>query len=103
MLRHIVMYKFKAEAQGRTREENLAIAQKLAQDMAVPGAIPELKAFQYGIGAPGSAEGNYDITLVCDLDSFAALDRYKLNPVHKAFGEHCHAVSDLRAAIDFEV
>ena len=47
--------------------------------------------------------GNYDITLVCDLDSFEALAEYKQNPAHKVFGALCHAVSSDRAAIDFEL
>ena len=95
------MYKFKAEAQGRSREENLKIANELAEKM--NGGIPQLRAFQWGIGSAQQADSNYDITLICDLDDFDALAEYKLNPVHKAFGDHCHAVSEARAAIDFEL
>lgn len=101
MLRHIVMYRFLANAEGRTKEENLKIAGELAAEF--EGNIPELKGFSCGIGSAAQAQGNYDIVLVCDLDSFDALASYKENPTHQAFGKHCHAVSDARAAIDFEM
>lgn len=101
MLRHIVMYRFLPEAGGRTREENLAEAVALAQRM--EKEIPQLRAFQYGVNSRQADGGNYDITLVCDLDSFEALAEYKQNPAHKAFGTLCHAVSSDRAAIDFEL
>ena len=101
MLRHIVMYRFLPEAGGRTREENLAEAVALAQRM--EKEIPQLRAFQYGVNSRQADGGNYDITLVCDLDSVEALAEYKQNPAHKAFGALCHAVSSDRAAIDFEL
>lgn len=101
MIRHIVMYKYKTEAEGRTKDENLAIARKLADDMA--REIPELKYFQCGIGSKQQVDSNYDVTLICDIENFDALAAYKLNPAHKAFGSHCHAVSEARAAIDFEI
>lgn len=101
MLRHIVMYRFLPQAEGRTKEENLQLASELAARF--EGNIPELRAFSCGIGSQAQAAGNYDIVLICDLDSFEALASYKENPTHKAFGAHCHAVSDARAAIDFEL
>ncbi len=101
MIRHIVMYRFQETAEGRTKEENLAIADALAAKF--KENIPELKAFSCGIGSKAQAMGNYDIVLICDIDSFDALASYKENPTHKAFGAHCHAVSDARAAIDFEI
>lgn len=101
MLRHIVMYKFKAEAEGRTKAENLAIAAKLGEEMG--RSIPQLRYFQCGIGSDNQVESNYDVTLICDLDDFDALAEYKKNPAHKAFGTHCHAVCELRAAIDFDI
>lgn len=94
------MYKFLPEAGGRTRKENLAIARELAENMR---GIPELRGFRYGIVAEGSAETNYDVVLICDLDDLAALPEYKKAPAHKAFGAHCHAVCESRASIDFEI
>lgn len=101
MLRHIVMYKFLEEAQGRSREENLRIAAELAAVM--EREIPQLKAFQCGIGSAEAKASNYDVVLVCDMEGFEALAEYKLNAAHKAFGTHCHAVSSDRAAIDYFV
>ena len=98
MLRHIVMYKLLPEAGGRTKAENLAIAAELGKAVA---AISELRGFQCGVVQEGTAETNYDIALVCDLDDTAALAEYKKHPAHKAFGAHCHAVCESRAAIDY--
>ena len=101
MLRHIVIYKFLPEAQGRSKEENLAIARSLAEEM--ERSIPELLTFCCRVGSPEQKTDNYDILLICDLADFDALAAYKQNPAHKAFGTHCHAVSSGRAAIDFEL
>lgn len=101
MLRHIVMYKFLPEAGGKTKQENLAEALRLAAVMREE--IPQLRSFEYGINSPSAKPDNYDITLVCELDGFEALSEYKLNPAHKAFGALCHAVSSDRAAIDYEI
>ena len=101
MLRHIVMYKLPPNSGGRSREENLRIAKELADVM--EREIPQLRAFHCGINAAEANSVNYDVTLVCDLDDFSALAEYKLNPAHKAFGAHCHAVATDRAAIDFEI
>ena len=101
MLRHIVMYRFLPQAEGRTKEENLAIAAKLGE--AVGKEIPQLRGFTCAIGAKGAAETNYDVALICDLDDFEALAAYKQHPAHKAFGAHCHAVCESRSAIDFEL
>ena len=101
MLRHIVTYKFLPEAQGRTKKENLALAKELAEEM--KNSIPQLLSFTCGLGSPAQKEDNYDILLICDLADFDALAEYKKNPAHKAFGNHCHAVSSARAAIDFEL
>lgn len=101
MLRHIVMYRFQPQAEGRTKEENLKIAATLGE--AVGKEIPQLRAFTCGIGSAQAAATNYDVVLICDLDDFDALAAYKQHPAHKAFGAHCHAVCETRAAIDFEI
>jgi len=101
MIKHIVMYKFLPEAEGRTREENLALAFELSK--AMEREIPQLRGFKCGINSPLAKKENYDITLVCDLDDFDALTAYKQNPAHKAFGTLCHAVCSDRASIDFEI
>lgn len=101
MLRHIVMYKFLPEAQGRTKEENLQIAAELAA--AMEREIEVLKAFQCGIGSREAKETNYDVVLVCDMEDFDSLKEYKAAQAHKNFGTHCHAVSSDRAAIDYFV
>lgn len=101
MLRHIVMYRFLPEAEGRTKEENLKIAAALGA--AVGAQIPQLRAFTCGVGSSLAVPTNYDVVLICDLDDFDALAAYKQHPAHKAFGTHCHAVCQERAAIDFEL
>jgi len=95
------MYKFLPEAQGRTKEENLKIAQTLAT--AMEREIAVLKSFQCGIGSKEAKETNYDVVLVCDMEDFEALKEYKAAQAHKNFGTHCHAVSSDRAAIDYFV
>lgn len=101
MLRHIIMYKYLPEAGGKTKEENLAHAVKLAEAMG--REIPEITHFEILVGAAGQKDTNYDIALICDMADFDALAAYKANPAHKAYGEFSHSVSESRAAIDIEL
>ena len=71
MIRHIVMFKFKDSANGRSKEENLQEAK--ARMLALGEEIPEFTRFTVSFGAGGQAPGNYDYILVSEFDSLDPL------------------------------
>lgn len=101
MIRHIVMFKFKDEADGRTKAENLAIAKQKLE--ALQGVVPTLISSQVSLGAEGSNPTNYDIVLVAEYADMDALNAYVVHPEHKKVGEFMAKVRESRACVDFEI
>lgn len=101
MIRHIVMFKFLPEADGRSKKENV----KMTADMllALQGVVPTLKASEVHFGAEGMAESNYDLILIADFESKEALDEYIVHPKHKAVGAFMGPLRESRTCIDYEI
>lgn len=101
MIRHICMFEFLEEAQGRTREENVAITKAMLE--ALPGKIDWIRASEVHVKAEGAPEGNWDLVLISDFDSFEDLERYRVHPDHVAVGTFMRPVRSARACVDFEI
>ena len=101
MIRHIVMFSLLDEAEGRTKEENLAEAAKRAETLRTK--IPSLKNYSVVTNSPEADTTNYDIALICDFDYMNGLNEYQNHPDHKEFGKFICAVRKSRACIDFEM
>lgn len=103
MIQHIVMFKFKETANGKTKAENLAEAKARMMDMM--GKIPEILEMDVLFGAEGSAAANYDYILVSKFNNLAELKAYQEHPLHVAFGQYVKELRepDGRACIDYEI
>ena len=95
MIRHIIFFKFKADA---TEE---AIADLEASLNGLPGLIAEIRAFSCGRDVLRSAR-SYDLALVADFDDLAALDRYQVHPDHQAVVAKVKVLAESVIAVDFE-
>lgn len=101
MIRHIVMFQFKEEAEGRLKKENVSITKEMLD--ALPAKIDLIRHSETHIGAIGSAESNYDLLLISDFDSFDDLNAYIVHPDHKAVGAFMRPVRLSRSCIDIEI
>lgn len=103
MIQHIVMFKFKESANGKTKAENLVEAK--ARMMEMQGKIPEILEMEVLLGAEGSAPANYDYILISKFRNLAELTAYQQHPLHVAFGQYVKQLRepDGRACIDFEI
>ncbi|MBQ8382504.1 MAG: Dabb family protein [Clostridia bacterium] len=101
MIRHVVMFKFKEEAEGRTKAENLAIAKEMLE--ALPAKIDLIRASAVSINSTNADPSNYDLCLIADFDSFEDLAAYIVHPDHKAVGAFMRPVRLSRACVDFEI
>lgn len=101
MIRHVVMFKFKEEAEGRTKAENLAITKSMLD--ALPSKIDLIRASSVTINSSNADQSNYDLCLISDFDSFEDLEAYIIHPDHKAVGAFMRPVRLDRACVDFEI
>lgn len=98
MIKHIVMWKLKPEAEGHTACEN---AQWMKEHLeALMGVVPELLSCEVGINV---VNGNYDACLVSTFASLDDLDAYKKHPAHVAISTYCKKVRESRVACDFVI
>ena len=95
MIRHIIFFKFKADA------AEAAIADLEASLNGLPGLIAEIRAFSCGRDVLRSAR-SYDLALIADFDDLAALDRYQVHPDHQAVVAKVKVLAESVIAVDFE-
>ena len=101
MIRHVVMFKFLPEADGRTKTENVAMTAERLR--ALPALIPEILHSEVYIGAEGAAEANCDLLLISDFENLETLATYIGHPDHKAIGAFMRPLRESRAAVDYEI
>ena len=75
MLTHVVLFKFKPEANAAQQ------AHLEAQLRGLPAVIAEIREFRVGRDLLRS-ERSYDLALVSAFDDLAAMQRYQLHPAH---------------------
>lgn len=98
MIKHIVLFKLKAQAEGASRAEN-ALRVK-AQLEALPSQVPGILEFEVGLNlVPGDAA--YDVALFSIFESLEALSAYQIHPAHRAVAEFIGRVRETRAVVDF--
>jgi len=99
MLTHIVMWRFKDEGEGRTKEENMEyVASRL---LALRGVVPQLRGAVIGRDLLHS-EKSWDMALTARFDSLEDMKAYRGHPAHTAVSEYVAKVTYDRAVIDFE-
>ncbi len=101
MIRHVVMFSFKEEAEGRTKEENVALTKAMLE--ALPQKIDLIRRSQVEINSPEASADNCDLLLISDFDTMADLEAYKVHPDHVAVGVFMRPLRTGRASVDFEM
>ena len=106
--KHIVMWKFKEQHNGKSALENARWMKEQLE--ALVGVVPELLSAEVGISpaleqaaavpAP-AASGEYDACLLSTFASPEALAAYKVHPKHKAISAYCKEARVKRLAFDW--
>ncbi|MFT5121838.1 MAG: hypothetical protein ACI9QL_000764 [Candidatus Omnitrophota bacterium] len=99
MINHIVIWKLKEEADGRSKAE---IAAELKTQLeALPDLIPEIQALEIG---PNVKAGEFagDIALYSTFKSLEDLATYANHPEHLKVGAFLKGVVTERRVVDFE-
>ena len=100
MIKHIVMWRLKAFAEGADKATNAARMKEVLD--ALPAKIPEIGRLEVGLDVSGS-ESAYDVVLYSEFDSVSSLERYQEHDDHLKAAEFIQKVREDRAAVDYEV
>ena len=100
MLKHIVMWKLKDQAEGADKLGNAREIKRRLDECAniVPGQLK----FEVVLAQPG-LEATYDVVLYSEFTDKAALDAYVNHPTHKAVVPFIGAIREARQCMDYEV
>ncbi|MBO9535381.1 Dabb family protein [Herbaspirillum sp.] len=100
MIKHIVMWKLKEQAEGADRATNIVKMKALLDSCA--NVVPGILKFEAAVAQPG-LEATYDVVLYSEFESRAALDAYQEHPDHVAIKPFIGAVREARQCMDYEV
>lgn len=101
MIRHIVLFDFAKEAEGKTAIENAVIAKDML--LALQDKIDVLKRMEVGINDAEADSTNYTLSLTCDFDSLEDLQVYQTHPEHLKVGSFIGKVKTQRSCVDYEL
>ena len=100
MIRHVVMWKFSSEAEGKTKRENMQLVQE--QLYALVPKIPEILRMEIGMDVKGT-DASMDLMLLTEFDSLETLKIYAEHPEHVKVASVVRNVTESRVVLDCEI
>ena len=100
MIRHVVMWKFSAEAEQKGKQENMQLVQE--QLYALVSKIPEIKRMEIGMDVKGT-DASMDLMLLTEFDSLETLKIYAEHPEHVKVASFVRKVTESRVVLDCEI
>lgn len=100
MIKHIVLWKLKDEAEGRSKIENAHLMKTKLE--ALPLMISELNSVEVGVNIFDNKEASTcDLVLIAECDNEENLGKYALHPEHKKVVEFIVKVTCERRVVDY--
>ena len=99
MIKHIVMWNFLPEAEGKTREENMELVRDSLY--ALLPIIPEIKKMEIGFDVKHT-DMSADMVLITEFETLETLRFYAEHEAHLKVSAYVRRVVDSRKVIDFE-
>lgn len=100
MIKHIVAWRFKDEALGMPKAQNLVRAKEAIE--ALREIVPGIVHLEVGLDI-GAARDSWDIVIYSEFADRDGLHAYQVHPEHVKVAELVGEMRELRAAIDYEV
>jgi hypothetical protein len=100
MIKHIVLWKLKETAHGKTRLENAKVIKDMLEGLL--GKIPGMVKVEVGIDFSGT-EQSADVVLNAEFSSREALEDYQTHPLHEAAKFYIMEARSERRIADYEV
>ena len=99
MVKHVVMWKFKPFAEGKTKEENLLLVKNALE--ALPEKIDFLRSMEVNLNI-NPKESMFDAVLLSEFDTLEDGLKYRDHPEHKKISSYVALVREARASVDYE-
>lgn len=99
MIKHIVMWKLKEQANGGNKQENAEKMKSMIEGLV--GKIPEIKALEVGFDFNQSAAA-FDVVLYSEFEDEESLQRYIVHPEHVKVAEFVNLIREERAVVDYK-
>lgn len=99
MIKHIVMWKFKESAEGRTKLENMELVK--SRLYALVDVVPEIKKMEIGFDF-SQTPMSYDMMLYTEFDSKEDLNVYAVDSEHAKVKKIVAATTEARVVLDYE-
>ncbi|MBU1230024.1 MAG: Dabb family protein [Proteobacteria bacterium] len=100
MIKHIVMWTLKDEAEGAGKAANALRMKELLE--ALGGLIPVIREIEVGVGV-FAASPACDVILYSAFASRADLDAYQAHPEHQKVVAFVKQVAASRSVVDYEI
>ena len=100
MIRHVVMWKFKNESEGKSKLENMECVRE--QLYALLPIIPEIKRMEIGFDVKGT-DASMDVMLLTEFDTLETLKIYAEHPEHVKVASFVRKVTESRVVLDCEM
>lgn len=100
MIKHIVMWKFKDEAEGLTKTENIQKVKSMLE--ALPQKIDFIREMHVEVNV-NPKEGMFDAMLISAFDSIEDVEKYRVHPEHKKISSYVALIKTDRASVDYEI
>jgi hypothetical protein len=99
MIKHIVMWKLKQNAEGNGKEKNAELIKEKLEALA--GKVPQIKKIEVGISYRHEKE-DMDVVLISEFETKKDLEEYQKHPIHNIAAEFISKVRMERYCVDFE-
>jgi|SRR6218665_810623 len=100
MIHHIVMWKLKDSAEGKSKAENAQIIKQKLEDLAE--VIPQIESIHVGINIENKYS-NFDLVLDSYFNSMEDLMAYQVHPKHNEAADFIGKVREERNCVDYEL
>ncbi|MBQ8330909.1 MAG: Dabb family protein [Clostridia bacterium] len=100
MIRHVVMWKFKENSEGKTKMENMEWVREHLY--ALLPVIPEIKRMEIGFDIMGT-DMSMDLMLLTEFDTVETMKTYAGHPEHLKVSAYVRKVIETRVVLDCEI
>ena len=100
MIRHVVMWKLKENAEGKTKQENMEIIRDAL--FSLVSKIPQIKRMEIGFDC-SFTDASMDLMLLTEFDTKEDLAFYAVHPDHVAVAAYVKKVVLTRVVLDCEI
>ncbi len=100
MIKHIVIWKLKETAHGKSKQENALIIKDKLETL--NGKIPGMLKIEVGIDF-SKTESSADIVLYSEFETKIDFDNYQIHPLHKVLKPYIKEARLDRIVVDYEI